>query len=164
MELYLVRKFVLISRFIFVVMIGLLVVKNASADEVTYDFIEANSYHIQVGAFKSRDNVNNVKNRLSAFDVYIEPYKGLNRVIVVNILTEEQLNHSFLQIKKIYPKAFITKQPMAIVKVQKKHSYKKPVEDYNQLFKPTSIKREIIEQRNDTLNSNTILKTRKSFL
>jgi len=145
-------------------MIGLLVVKDANAMEVTYNSIKANSYHVQVGAFKSIQNVNNVKDRLSAFDIYVEPYKGLNRVIVVNIMTKEQLKRNFLKIKKFYPKSFITKRPIEAKKTIKKQNYKKPTKNYNQLFKSIPKKREVIEQQNDILNSNTILKTRKSFL
>jgi hypothetical protein len=143
-------------------------IDESSAREVSHRFIKENAYHIQIGAFKSDNNVNSAIKKLNDFDVYVDPYKGLHRVIVVNILRKQELNRSFVKIKKFYPNAFLTKQPIKRTnqrkKVTKKSNSKKTINHYNQLFKSMPEKREIIKPRNDTLNSNTILKTRKSFL
>ena len=124
-----------------------LLVQNVSAIEIGKESISTESYFIQVGAFKNISNIQNVKDKLFEYELYLEAYKGLQRILVVNVLAPVE-KETLFEIRKIYPKAFISKRPM-----------KKSSTNFTITPKVNNIK--FFEQ---TLDSNTILKTRKSFL
>jgi hypothetical protein len=122
-------------------------VKNLLAVEIGRESIAPESYFIQVGAFKKMSNIQKVKDRLFEYELYLEPYKSFHRIQVVNILASQK-REILAEIRKIYPKAFISKRPM-----------KKSSTNFNKSYKMDNIK--FLEPN---LDSNTILKTRKSFL
>ncbi|HIP59798.1 MAG TPA: SPOR domain-containing protein [Campylobacterales bacterium] len=132
-------------KFFFIIFF--LLMQSIEAIEISKESISTDSYYIQVGAFKNMSNIQRVKDRLFEYELYLEPYKGFQRIHIVNVLAPQE-KEILVEIRKIYPKAFISKRPM-----------KKPSTNFNRSHKLNNIK--LFEQ---TLDSNTILKTRKSFL
>ncbi len=114
---------------------------NLFALVLSKEEVSSSGYFIQVASLKKSINIKKVKKRLYNFNLYIEPYQGLKRIYIVNI----EKKSKFLEIKKLYPDAFITKRPQTLHSGEKEKILDKspPILD---------------------LNSNTILKTRKSFL
>ena len=121
-----------------------LTVQNVSAIEIEVSSVHPQSYFIQVGAFKKVSNIQKVKDKLFEYDIYLEAYKNMKRIYVVNILASS-LNETLIEIRKIYPNAFVAKHP--------KVNSDKIVNDIS-----------IEIPYGSALDSNTILKTRKSFL
>lgn len=153
---------VLKNRISFVFIIFLFVSQNLYAVEIDIQSISKKSYYIQVGAFKSKANIQKVKDKLSKYDIYLEPYKNLQRIQVVNILTPTQLKKTLVKIRKIFPKAFVVKHPnLNQIKTKK---IAEPSDDFSKSFEPSLQKEKNIQPIKPTLDSNTILKTRKSFL
>jgi nitrogen regulatory protein PII-like uncharacterized protein len=134
---------------------------DISAVEIEKSSIVPGSYGIQVGAFKNVSNIQKIKDDLYDYELYLESYKGLKRIQVVNLLTSEDFKHTLAIIKKKYPNAFVLKR----ARVSKKSVDKiENSNNYRQIIKPKSINIQSFEQYLPTLDSNSILKTRKSFL
>jgi folylpolyglutamate synthase/dihydropteroate synthase len=136
--------------------------QNMFAIQIDAQSIDEKSYYIQVGAFKSVSNIQRVQNRLAEYDIYLQTHKNLQRIQIVNILTKKELKETLAKIRKIFPKAFVAKRPVPNkIKPKKvtKHS-----EDFTKSFKSQPQKEEYIQSPQPALDSNTILKTRKSFL
>lgn len=143
------------------IMVFFLTVQQVYAIEIGVLSLHSKSYSIQVGAFKNMSNIQKVKDRLLEYEIYLEPYKNMHRVHVVNIETPV-LKETLTQIRKIYPKAFISKRP--ILNTTPTQTEQKTSAKINKSFEPLLNNIEMIEQYEPTLDSNTILKTRKSFL
>lgn len=145
---------------VFIITISLLL-QSLHAVEIGKESISTDSYYIQVGAFKKLSNIQKVKDKLFEYEIYLESYKGFQRIHVVNILAPlEKVTLS--QIRKIYPKAFISKRPA--INRNSSDSVQKPSTNFSQSVKPSSLKLNNTQFFEQTLDSNTILKTRKSFL
>jgi len=84
--------------------------QDASAVELDRDSIGEKSYFIQVGAFKNISNIQKVLDKLSRYEVYLEPYKDMHRIYIVNIFSPSQ-KKILAKVRKIYPNAFIAKGP-----------------------------------------------------
>ena len=138
-----------------------LIVQNTYAVEIGSESIHSKSYSVQVGAFKNMSNIQKIKEKLFEYEIYLEPYKNLHRVHVVNIITPV-LKETLTKIRKIYPKAFISKRPISNSIPMK--TKQKIFDKINKSFKPSGNIIEEIKQYEPSLDSNTILKTRKSFL
>ncbi len=130
--------------------LSFLTVQNVSAVEIEVSSVHPQSYFVQVGAFKNLSNIQKVKDRLFEYDIYLEAHKNMQRIHVVNILAPS-LKGTLVKIRKIYPKAFISKRP-SINSAQADY-IQKPSPSFNN-----------IKSYEPSLDSNTILKTRKSFL
>jgi hypothetical protein len=135
-----------------------LIVKALYAAQVDARSISKSGYYIQVGAYKKVSSIQKVMGDLEAYDTYLEPYKDLYRVKIVNILTKEQLKKTLRDIRKVFPKAFVTKR----VSFRDKKGYIKDIS--NKSFKSAHQKNENTKLDESPLDSNSILKTRKSFL
>ncbi len=129
------------------------------AAEIGLESVSRDSYFIQVGAFKNILNVQDVVDKLSIYDIYLEPYKDMHRIQVVNIFAPN-LKKTLFKIRKIYKKAFIAKRPILEHTQAKAKSFDKK----NKPFIPASNNIQMIQHYAPALDSNTILKTRKSFL
>jgi hypothetical protein len=126
--------------------------------------LEAHS--IQVGAFKDISNVYIAADKLSSYDVYVEPYKDMHRVHVVNIADKKILK----KIRKFYPKAFFSKLNISHdshdieENIQTEQFVAEPTTNYIQPVEIFKEKVKVVEPQDWLLNSDSILKTRKSFL
>ena len=136
---------------IVVFFVSFLTIQNVNAIEIEKESILDGSYFIQVGAYKNNSSVKNTKNRLLEYDLYLEPYKGLHRIYIVNILSKNQLVETLKEVRKIYQKAFVAKSPKLIKDISIQEAEQIPVTIQN--FEQVELK----------LDSNTILSTRKSF-
>ncbi len=128
--------------------------------EIEKEYIYEESYFIQVCALSKESNIERVKSKLMDYHLYLEEYNNLKRIYIVNIITKEELNDTLKDIQKIYPEAFISKGPKNLsVDETHKAILKESQETIYEKVEPTLEKNRTIE-----LNSQTILKTRKSFL
>ena len=134
--------------------------QDASAVELDRDSIGEKSYFIQVGAFKNISNIQKVSDKLSRYEVYLEPYKDMHRIYIVNIFSPSQ-KKILAKVRKIYPNAFIAKGP---TKAKKTILTAKTFTNFNKSLEITPYKPKNTQFLNQPLDSNSILKTRKSFL
>ncbi|MCH9813142.1 MAG: hypothetical protein K0U47_04275 [Epsilonproteobacteria bacterium] len=158
------------------------------AIEVDSDNIDQKHYFIKIGTFAKLYNIKKIQEKLSHYPIYLHPYKNLQRVYVVNV-SKEEIQTTLLAIRKLYPDAYIAKKPalskpkveMPVepimqskketkpvqesvekeVKIKEKIDQPATVEDIGHLFESVHKKSEKIES---DLNSESIIKTRKSFL
>jgi len=150
---------VLKSRISFVFIIFFFITQNIYALQIDAQSISKDSYYIQVGAFKSVSNIQRVQNKLAEYDLYIQTYKNLQRIQIVNILTKRELKKTLAKVRKIFPKAFVAKSPS-----KKRKKITNSSESISKAFETLHQKEEYIQSTQPALDSNTILKTRKSFL
>ncbi len=144
-----------------VLIITLFFVNTLLASEVGFDDIHKDSYFIQVGAFKSISNTNKVIKRLSKYDVYLEPYKDMNRVHVVNVM-RSSLKSVLRNIRKSFPNSFVVRRK---IYNSNKNEFSTSSEQVNtKLFKVIPQNVNNIQQNTNILDSKSIIKTRKSFL
>jgi len=133
---------VLNYRISFVFIIFFFITHDLSAIQIDKESISKESYYIQVGAFKSVANIQKVQNRLAEYDIYMQTYKNLQRIQIVNILTKKELKETLAKIRKIFPKAFVAKSP------SKKDMHNKKVikssENFNKSFETLQKKEEYI--------------------
>lgn len=162
---------------------------SLQASEVQSMDIEEESYFIKIGTFSKMENVEKIKKRLYDHQLYIEPYKNLHRVYVVNI-HKKSLQTTLSSIRKIYAEAYVEKKPhlqrnqiqetriiktkpeieteaevvsKTVIEAESAPLTEEPasVEDISHLFDAAKEKSEKIES---DLDSQSIIKTRKSFL
>lgn len=143
-------------------MIFFLIVKSVEAIEIEEQEVQKSNYAIQIGAFKNASNIDKIIENLPEYEIYLEPYKNLHRVQVINI-RPFALKESLAQIRKIYPNAFISKRPIAN-DTPTVESEQKTFTINNKIVEPSRNKIEKIVPYEEHLDSHTILKTRKSFL
>jgi hypothetical protein len=136
--------------------------QNIFAIQIDAESIDKESYYIQVGAFKSVSNIQKVQNQLQEYDIYLQTYKNLQRIQIVNILTKKELKETLAKIRKIFPKAFVAKRPNN--KDIKTQHVIKSSGNFNKSFEISPKNKEYISPIQPALDSDTILKTRKSFL
>jgi len=142
-------------------MIFFLITIQVEATEIRVEEIDEESYAIQVGAFKNLSNIDQVTKKLFEYETYLEPYKKLQRVHIVNI-EAFALKETLTDIRKMYPKAFISKRPI-LNSTPIAHPRQKTFINHK-VIAPSSKKIEMVVPYEQHLDSNTILKTRKSFL
>jgi hypothetical protein len=187
---------------------SIFLVSSLSGSVIKKNKISMNGYFIQIAVLKNISNISNVKKNLKDYDLFIQDYKNLKKIYVVNIKKKSEL----LNIKKIYPTAFITRKPKNInqnitkkemVSIKKENGVFEiysdttvPISDIPDavILKVDSVESEVADieytesitiddnlsnttyhnmnlddilnekPKGSDLDSNTILKTRKSFL
>jgi hypothetical protein len=147
---------------------------SLSAKVLQPAMIDKDRYFIQVAALSKEYNVKKIIKKLLNHDLYIQKHKNLKRIYIVNIDNKSEL----VGIKKLYPSAFFAKTPDFITVDEPK--FNEDTQEIGQfeilsdnMIDDTVLIDEaeiVIEKmvddpaKSDTMNSNTILKTRKSFL
>jgi len=155
----------LINRLKFLLVFVFLMQSTLVSSEIAFESIEKDSYFIQVGAFRSISNIDKVIVKLSDYNVYLEPYKNLHRVHVVNI-TKNRLKIVLKKIRRLYPKSFIVKRAIYNDRENSENSElsSSNVEQNSKLFETLQNNIKIIQPNHNILDTNSIIRTRKSFL
>ncbi len=140
------------NRVLFVftfVLLSFVLVPSAFAKNVKIADISLHLEAIQVGAFKERKNILKQMQRFSRFHIFIDKADGLSRFYLVNI-KKEAYAKILAEVQKSNPTAFLANWKI-----------KKIVENHQLATMPKRDKR--YHHDRYTLNSATILKTRKKF-
>ena len=155
----------MINRLKFLLVFVFLMQSTLVSSEIAFESIEKDSYFIQVGAFRSISNIDKVIVKLSDYNVYLEPYKNLHRVHVVNI-TKNRLKIVLKKIRRLYPKSFIVKRAIYNDRENSENSElsSSNVEQNSKLFETLQNNIKIIQPNHNILDTNSIIRTRKSFL
>ncbi len=126
---------------------------SASAKNLKIEEISSHLEAIQVGAFKERKNILQQNRLFSHYNTFIEYGEKFSRFYIVNI-KKEDYEHILSEVKKSNPSAFLASKK--IRKLIKSH---RPVDTFVREIKPDKKN----HHDNRSLNSDTILKTRKKF-
>lgn len=141
--------------------------------------INQSGYFIQIGAFTNRDNVKRLQQRLDQYDTYTEQFNQYTRVYVVNISDKNVLNKTLQNLRIEFPQAFIAKKPSIVTasaptpdkSIAGEVSDEDVAEGVLYLPQEPNPKTQTIievekeeEGKEGGLNSQSIIKTRKTFL
>ncbi len=155
------------------------------AKEIKQSEILVSKGAIQVGAFKERKNILNLKKRFSDYNIFVEKRDNLRIFYIVNIEKREYLS-LLKEVKRAYPAAFNATQKIENLQVSTRLHRKKlvknqtSVEDVFEVYdapnqpqkneqnigkrvQTREHKRVKYDRKSGALNVDTILKTRKKF-
>ena len=141
---------------VLLLLLSLGMITSVSAKNVKIEQIKGDLEAIQLGAFKKRKNIFELKDIFSSYDILVYTKGEISRVFIVNI-KKNNVNNLLREIKKLYPSAF--KATKKIKKLDAKIAQKK---FHSKISVPVIVEPHY-PASHEGLNSKTILQTRKKF-